>query len=299
MKKAVFLLSTLFLFVSCKKEKTDPSEEEQTQLAKDETILTRETDLVLDDVNDIFTTSSFGDGSSSSLCGITVDSSQIAAGKIILHYNESALCVLGSRRRSGTVEARFLPVGGHWQDAGSSIQILFNNYKVTRVRDDKSLTLNGTKKIVNVSGGLIRKLTALGNPVIHAVRSDLRLTFDDGTERSWKVARKKTMTVSGGYFQLSVEGDTSVGGHELVSTWGTTRKGSVFYVSLEAPLVASARCAWVPISGTQKVRTIFREFEVVYGVDENGTPTTNCPYGYKVEWTDGNGKNREKTLEYR
>ena len=298
MRTLSYILLLLPLLFSCRREK-DQASEEQAELAADDAMITRETDQALDDANDVLTTSRYGDGSSSSLCGITVDSTEIATGKITLNFDGST-CFLGTRKREGKISIRFSPVGGKWSDAGAQIKLTFFNFKVTRISDNKSIVLNGSKSITNTSGGLIRQLTAISDPVVHSIRADLSIEFEDGTLRSWRVARKRTASISGGYFQIQHEGDTAVGGYKLVTSWGTTRKGSVFYVCTEAPLVYTTQCFRKAKSGALKVYTIYRTFTITLGIDENGDPDQDtCPYGYKVEWTNDRNQEKMKVVEYR
>jgi ribosomal protein L24E len=298
MKTLAYILLLLPLLFSCRREK-DQASEEQAELAADNDMITRETDQALDDANDVLTTSRYGDGTSSSPCGITVDSSEIGTGKIILNFDGST-CFFGTRKREGEIIVQFSPNGGKWSDAGAKITLAFVNYKVTRVSDGKSIVLNGYKSIVNSSGGLIRQLTALSDPVEHSIRANVSIEFEDGTNRSWRVARKRSVSKSGGYYQVQLNGDTSVSGYKLVTAWGTTRRGSVFYITTEAPTTFTSQCFRKIKSGELKVYTIYRTFAITFGVDADGNPDQDtCPYGYKVEWTNSKNKEERKVVEYR
>src|SRR5579863_9967857 len=59
----------------------------------------------------------------------------------------------GNRIRSGTITIS-IPKGVHWTDPGATVTLKIDNLKITRKRDGKSITINGTKSFTNVSGGL-------------------------------------------------------------------------------------------------------------------------------------------------
>jgi hypothetical protein len=75
-----------------------------------------------------------------------------------------------------------IPAGVHWGDEGAAVTITVQHLKITRVRDNKSITINGTKTITNVSGGL------LVNRTINVTHICLSITFDNGKQRVWSVS---------------------------------------------------------------------------------------------------------------
>ncbi len=50
----------------------------------------------------------------------------------------------GNRTRSGKVIIS-LPLGQHWKDAGATANIVIDELKITRLRDNKSIVINGNK----------------------------------------------------------------------------------------------------------------------------------------------------------
>ncbi len=40
-----------------------------------------------------------------------------------------------------------MPLGQRWKDAGATANIVIDELKITRLRDDKSIVLNGNKDI--------------------------------------------------------------------------------------------------------------------------------------------------------
>src|SRR6185437_3449450 len=72
-----------------------------------------------------------------------------------IHYSDTAN--VNGRYRSGVITVKLTP-GTQWKDTNAVITITFNNYSSTRKRDGKTITINGSKTITNLSGGLVSLL---------------------------------------------------------------------------------------------------------------------------------------------
>lgn len=283
----------------CKKDE-DPEvysgAEERTHSA-DESQMSTETDQVLSETEDLYALGSAGMGGSGKTsmmvpCGATLDSVP-ATKTYILTFDGTTACVNGTRTRQGTITLQ-LVTGNQWQDVGAELQITYTNYKVTRLSDGKTLTLNGTHTIVNTTGGLVPQMQDSGPNIIRNVTGNLALTFDDATQRTWNVSVQRTWTKANGVWTVSTAGQGTAGGHSNLSQWGTTRFGGLFYVETQQPVVANSTCGWFkPISGRKLHHRPVRSVTVTLGVDANGNANTssNCAYGFKVEWVNTNSGN--------
>lgn len=279
---------------SCKKKDDNDEDDstEQAQMAADENQQNAESEAALDEVNDAV--SATGLGKAVIVYGATIDTTSIAGKKIIIHYigdNKE-----GTRTRSGTITAE-LTSGSHWKDAGAVITITFTNFKVTRHRDGKSITFNGTHVLTNVIGGRVWEIS----PVVHRLTGTMSVTFDDGTSRDWNVARKRTFTNTSGVLSVSIEGEGTQNGIGNLATWGTNRKGNAFYTQITKPVVFTTACPGSPVSGEKVHKGIAREITVTFGTDRNGDPVTSgtdCPYGAKIKWTNAAGKERTLVIQY-
>ncbi len=202
------------------------------------------------------------------------------------------------RIRSGSIT---IQLDTTWHTAGAILSITFSNYKVTNVGTGKSITFNGTHVITNVNGGTIAGITT--NMIIHKIRGNVSITFDDGTVRSWSVARKRSYYLTSGAYTESLTGDTTVNTYSNVTMWGINRAGENFYVSTPSPVVdyfANSSCLFKPISG-QRIFYLSHTITATYGVDANGNAETTagtCPYGYKLNWTNASGTAKQAIVSY-
>ena len=234
-------------------------------------------------------------------------------GTVTLTYVDS-IGLYGLYRRSGSIVIALQGYlangkGKHWVDAGATIYVTLNNYKVTRIWDGKSIVFNGTKSITNKTGGFIWKLTS-GQSLEHDIRANgLTITFDDGTQRTWSLHQNRTWTNitanNTANFQVSQGSDTTVAGYSNVSYWGTTRANNPFYVQLTSPLTVNSTCGWYrPTSGVRVINGLAHVVTETFGVDIAGNPVPytiggNCgAYGFKISWTNAAGQAKSKVIAY-
>ncbi len=267
---------------------------QQSVTAGDQSKIENETNQCMDDANTALQGISTTRGVESfPFCNITIDSSQKATGLIVLNYNGNNCD--NTKSRSGSISIQ-LPYNGstvtRWRVQGAKITLTFNNYKVTNLIENKSLTLNGTHSITNVSGGVVADLLTNPNSIVHKVRANMVLTFDDGTNRTWGAARTRTFSISNSIISASIAGDTAVSGYSNTAMWGTNRIGETFEISIPTPVVFNiygGTCLYRPLSGVRILNGLAHVLTVTYGVDANGNAATGCPYGYKANWINGQG----------
>src|SRR5258708_14282341 len=203
------------LFVACKKSsstdnRNTPSHDVQTQ-ATDQATVYSENDAVTNDVSASIDGQA-GISNSAPIRGdvqtdgphqvntlicdatVTVDTT-VNPWTVTITYNGTNC--KGNRTRTGTVVVS-VPAGVKWSDKGAVVTVSIQNLKITRVADGKSITLNGTHTYTNVTGGSLWNLASLGT-ITHTVTSnDMTISFANGTQRSWSVARQRVFTYNGG-----------------------------------------------------------------------------------------------------
>lgn len=305
------ILFASVLITGCKKDK-DPVAVTPVQVddmlqqsvsAEDQTNVENESNQCMDDANTILGgISTTRDMQTFSFCNITIDSSQKAIGLIVLTYTGNNCN--NTRSRSGSISIQLPYINGavvRWKEIGSKVTLTFNNYTVTKLSNGKSLTFNGFHSVTNVNGGLLVNITA-GNPILHKVRANMVLTFDDGTNRTWGAARTRTFNIANNVVSATIAGDTIMDGYSNVAMWGTNRNGVDFGIAITTPVVYDifgGSCLYKPYSGVRVHHKLAHEITVTYGVDANGAPeTSGCPYGWKANWVNGQGVAKEVIKAY-
>lgn len=283
---AITLAITVF---SCKKDDDEQKSDDtitQTQMSTDESLMTNESEVSINEVNAALVGSGFG--KTGPISGATIDDSTfIGEKKIVITYNGNSAD--NKRNRTGTITVQ-LTSGANWGEVGAVLTITYSNFKVVNIASGKSIVLNGQHIITNISG-----VRSFVNPsVTHKVRGNMTLTFDGGKSLSWQVARRRISTVAGTTYTITISGDTTLNGTNNIVVWGVNRNESSFYTQINTPVVYSSTCINGPISGVKVHKGIAREITVTFGVDASGNPVTGtCPYGFKLNWN--NIRNEAKT----
>ncbi len=300
MKKKILLLSTTILFsiaifTACKKE-TGPSTDNATEASlqsDDQARFSSEVDAVANDADLAMESSSNFSGRYEQVQTLICDATLVYDSvsnprKITITYNGTNCW--GDRTRTGVVVLS-MAQGVHWKDAGAVLTVNFQNLKITRVSDSKSITINGTQTFTNVSGGLLIYLPTLGTITHTITSSNMSVTFDDNTQRTWQVAKQRVFTYNSGVV-ITTTGTHTDGNTTGIAEWGVNRFGHVFTSSTVQPLVIRQDCNFRLVSGEVKHTTPLVTATATFGLDANGSPTS-CPgsghYYFKVVWTGANG----------
>jgi hypothetical protein len=290
---AIAVLSLAITFTACTKEeskKDDPAE--ISQHSQDQSNVSNEMDAVTNEVNAaIEADGSFAGRQQNvmTVCNVTaVADTTTSTWTLTLTYS-GANCA-GTHTRTGTVVIS-KPAAVRWRDAGATLTVTYNNFKVTRVADNKSITINGAHTLTNVTGGLLFQLPNL-NQIIHTLGSNnMSIKFDDNTVRTWQVARKRTYTYNNGIV-FSVEGTHSHNGQTGIAEWGTDRFGHSFYTSITQPLIVRQDCMFRLTAGQVSHNRLASNATVTFGLNATGQPTS-CPganpYFFKLVWTGPSG----------
>ncbi len=292
----VAALAATCLFVSCKK--TDKTElDTQTQQFNDDANNYKlESDQIDDDINNSINDNGFWDRragvASSPLCGVTIDTSQLAQKILTYNFDGVTPCFGPSRTRSGQVKVQ-LTSGNSWQDAGAQLTISYLNFKITRLSDNKSITFNGVKTLTNVSGHNWLTFLLGTSTFTHQSRAfNVAVTFDNGQSAVWNHAYSTQWSYSptglhSPLITFTGVGDTTYTGYSNTASWGVNRYGQNFVTYYQAPYVSNTYCGlWRPLSGSLTHHVNTNDFTLTLGVDQSGNASTlDCAYGYKVTWT--------------
>ncbi|MCX6282305.1 MAG: hypothetical protein NTU51_10120 [Bacteroidetes bacterium] len=290
----ILVVLAFFGLTSCQKTKStvdNPNTTSIQNLAGDENQVTAANDEATNDINAVIG----GTGGLKSTdgwhlpCHATIDSTTVVQDTITYYITYNGANCRGNLERHGQVEIK-KHVNTRWHQQGAVIYYTFINLKVTHLRSNKSITLNGHKKYTNVSGGLIWMIPQYISLVTFKDEGNLTVTFDDNTTKTWNVARQTTFTYSttdNGY-TLTVDGFGSSDGYNNLVLWGTNRNSEQFYVQILQSVVHRQVCGFDPCSGQKKIMIPgdSKGATITFGYDSNNQPVTgnDCPTKYKVDW---------------
>ena len=302
---SVLMLFTGFAVSSCDRTKPGTVDTKEDQHSKDVDRVKSESDQVVSDAESIMSETSLGrlaggSGTAGTVCGASIDTSAIAQKTITVTYDGVTTC--NGYLRSGSITLH-LTQGNHWRDAGAVMEITHTNYKVIRQSDNKSITFNGVKYVTNVNGFSWATLSRQ----YKERATNLVLTFDDGSERQWSLARNWNITIT----SLSpigisyvISGDSTLNGTANVMAWGSNRYGTTFTNHTPTAITTTYGlngCGFTkPLSG-KIVHDLSGKgtLSATFGVDASGNAVTSgCAYGYKLEWEGINGNTASAVKPY-
>jgi hypothetical protein len=292
-------------FLSCKK--ADTSANDNTDLvthSDDQSTVANGTDEIADAVNvtiDNYVAFNGIVGSADGITGLPCNATAVldsANGlrRITVTFN-GPNCA-NTRTRVGVIVLS-MPLAQHWKDAGAAVTVNVQNLKITRISDNKSITVNGTYVATNVSGGRLRDLSSLGT-IVHTITSTgMTVTFDNNTQRTWQIAKRRTFTYNNGVVITTI-GTHTEGTVTGISEWGTNRFGNDFITTISQPMVIREDCNWRLVSGQVTHSRLLANVVVTFGLDAAGNPVS-CPSGtfyMKIVWTNINNVVRTYIVPY-
>jgi len=281
-------------FWACQKSNSDKEDNNQlteaqlTAHADDQAQFSADMDAIADDASIVLEASGIASkltDLTGLICNATADVDTSAnPWKITVTY--SGLNCLGTHSRTGVVVISTAP-RLRWATAGTAITITAQNLKITRVSDNKSITLNGAQTYTNTSGGLLIGLSAQ-NSITHTITSNgISVKFDDNSTRTWQVAKRRVFTYNNGVVITST-GIHTEGNQDNIAEWGTNRFGGSFTSATTAPIVIRQDCSFRITSGQLRHVNALVDATLTLGLNAAGLPTTcpgNNPYYYKLSWT--------------
>lgn len=300
----ISILSISILFTACKKEGSDSQDysAETAAHSDDQSRFSTEVDAVANDANlALEVTPAFsgrGGEIQALICDADITVDTLANPRTITITYNGTNC-LGNRTRTGVIVLS-MAQGVRWKNAGAALSVSYQNFKVTRVSDNKSITINGSQTYTNVSGGLLINLPVLGT-ITHTITStNMSVTFDNGSQRTWQVARQRVFTYNNGV-DITVTGTQTDGAVTGIAEWGTNRFGRSFITAITQPLVLKQNCSFRVGSGKVVHTTPMYNIAATFGLDANGN-ATSCPgtgyYYMKLEWTGPGGNTQTAVLPY-
>lgn len=285
---AVTLLTGITLLSSCKK---DESEADTTTLNKEQSSdgedVAASSDMVDDEIDNVMSLSSLKSYDATLLpCNLTIDSTLKAQKKFTLTFKGDNCNA--TRTRSGKVEVT-LTNGTKWADVGAVLTVKYTDVKIIHKNSGRYVILNGTKTHTNVTGGLVKNLGVSGTPatIVRKIESsDMKITYTNGTSRSWNIARQRSFTKgASNSLVITVTGFGEANGKANLVEWGTNRRSTDFYTQIESPVVMSQACDYKPSSGVKIHYVGLRTVTVTLGTDANGVPVTEgCATHFKISW---------------
>jgi hypothetical protein len=305
---AFFIAGLAICFWACQKNNADKdstSQQTEAQLtthADDQAQFSADMDAIADDANLILEASGIASKQmdlNGLVCNATADVDTSGnPWKITVTYN--GLNCLGTHSRTGVVVISAAP-RLRWATAGSAITITTQNLKITRVSDNKSITLNGAQTYTNTSGGLLINLSAQ-NSITHTITSSgISVKFDDNTTRTWQVAKRRVFSYNNGVV-ITTNGIHSEGNQDNIAEWGTNRFGGSFTSATASPIVIRQDCSFRITSGQIRHVNALVDATLTFGLNATGQPTS-CPgsnsYYYKLSWTGPAGNTYNVIAPYR
>lgn len=291
--KRRFLILTAFAFLtgmtlmnSCKKDDTDNTDVAtlNAEQASDGEDVSASSDAIDDDIETIMTGTSLKStsGSLPSCMHVTVDSSAIGSKKLTFNFDGTNCAE--TRTRTGQIIVT-LTNGTKWADQGAVLTVQYINVKIVNNASKRYIVLNGTKTHTNVTGGLVKNLQS-GTIIRKIESSDMKITFTNGTQRTWNIARQRTFTKLNGNLIITIQGFGEADGKNQLVEWGVNRRNSSFYTQISAPLVMSEACDYRPYGGVKVHYVGTRIITTTLGTDAQGNPVTDgCADYYKISWT--------------
>lgn len=301
---ASFAVAVIFAATSCTKNatsETEPQSSETSMHAEDQSRVSTGTDVVIDESVAMVEGTAAISGTIYSLhptiCDATILYDTLNAARTVAFTYLGTNCA-GVYTRNGSVTLS-IPNGVYWKNAGAVITIAYHDLKITRNSDHKSITINGSHLLTNVSGGLLVNLATKPN-ITHTVSSaNMTVTFDDSKQRTWQLAQKRVFTYNNGVV-ITVTGNHTDGSNDGIMAWGTNRYGHSFTTAITQPIVIKQDCNFRITSG-QMLHDGVGTATATYGLNKDGQ-AIGCPvtdsYYCKVDWTGPAGRNYSTTFPY-
>ena len=313
--------SLLTILSACKKEEKEDAAEldsNVSQFNRDANDYKAESDQVDNDINNslseipafgrLTSASTVSTILSSPLCGVIIDSSQIANKILFYNFDGVTPCFSPSRVRSGQIKVE-LTGGTRWSDVGAVLTLTYIDFKVTRLSNSKSIQFNGIKTLKNINGNDWLGFLLSSATLKYQERAlNIDVVFDNNQSAVWNSARitewslipaVSNPNIPYAHIQFKAIGDTTLNGHTSVDSWGVNRFGSAFTTYYNSSVVSNTYCGlWRFNSGELAHIVNGNTFTLTLGVDQGGNPTPYaCAYGYKVAW-NVNGNSNNVILSY-
>lgn len=318
-----FMAAAVLIFTSCVKKTGHTLVEirddtaDQSIIASDELEVNSEFDRVVNEALKASSISSTTNGKITgnilytTISGAAIDTSKIDSGIVaITYYGKTDNNTKG---RTGKVEIRHGLAGGKvipWKTKGASATIKFLQYEIITLATNKSVWLDGTCNITNISGGTLKNIgdTVLvpGDSLVDKISAKLNYTHNDNTTVIqtwiWHFNQHRVFKLNDTIVTAAITGDTLINNINGVATWGTTRSGQQFYTGITSPVIQNVYGSVFfnyPSSGIKVIKGIAEPITITYGVDQQGNPAiSGNPFGYKITWYNSGGYPKKSVVSY-
>lgn len=261
----LFCISGIIILTGCSKDEDNTPDQNQEQ---DQTSDANEMMEITDEVNDEATnlyTENYGARISEgipNLCNATIEAVNQT---ITVTYNGDNCA--GTWTRTGVITIKLIS-GTSWNDVDAKLLINYKDFKASKKVIGKSVLINGSHTVTNISGGNIIAIPPGG--LIHAIRANIKVKFDkDNTDRTWWAARKRT--ISEDLLTLTIAGDST----QQLAQGGINRRGQSFSSTISENLIFQ-NCGTIQEPNVKGLEGV-----IVHKV--GGLITINVEFGYKLE----------------
>ncbi len=290
----LMLAAMTISFAGCKKDTTSNKDNVNTesvqQLAQDENNVENASDQALNDANLVLSPGK-SKSTESGPCNTTTTIGPVVNDTITIDIFYHGEDCNHKHIRTGhiLIKKKFHE---EWGTPGATVLVIFNDFKIIKMFNGKSVRFNGTKHYQNVSGHYMWQLGDTVTSIVHKVWGTITANFDnDNTSRVWNIARQRTFTGSLTALVMTTDGFGSADGHTQLATWGINRNAEQFYTSITQSVVHKQVCDWDPCTGVifHEIPAASKSATITFGFDSNNDPITNgdCPTRYRVDWVIG------------
>lgn len=232
-------------------------------------------------------------------CNATVTYDTIGTNRQVTIVYNGNNCA-NTHQLSGTVTVT-MPLGVQWVQPNATMTIDIDSLHIIRLSDNNTITLNGTKVITNVTGGLLVNLPTAGTIVHTILGNNMSINFSDNTQRTWSIARQREFTYNNGVV-IANTGLHTEDGITGIAEWGIGRNGAPFKSVVLEAVTRRQDCDYRITSGKVMHKRSLITVNVTFGLDAQGIPTTcpglNNPYYRKVEWVNAQGQSQSILQPY-
>jgi len=238
---------------------------------------------------------------SSPLCGVTIDSSEIADHILYFNFDGVTPCFSPSRTRSGQIKVELIE-GNNWAEMGAVIEETFVDFKVTRLFDNKFIKFNGVKTLENMNGHNWWTFLTGAETFAHRERAmNIDVEFNNNQQAVWNSARVTEVgyVPSENKITFTATGDTSINGYTTVDSWGVNRFAQAFTTYYNEDIESDTYCGLWRFNNGEIVHEVNgNSYTLTLGVNQQGNPaTTACGYGFKVSW-EVDGEQQSQVFSY-
>lgn len=293
----VLLIPLLLIVGSCKKKKAFKAEDGQSSV--DARMLQGHNDEVISDINSVIMNQALIRGRNSELtgvmgkelCGVDIDTVDVYRGIVRLNYNGKEC---NGFKKTGTITITFTDYPTHkWKHQGAVVKIDFLTYTVFQVSSQKSVQLDGTEYLTNISGKTWYDLYySFETSVVQTLTgNNIKVTFNGSKVAVYNFNRQMTFTYHNSVMTCKVEGLETQNGESSVENWGQTRDGDFFTSQVSTPVIWNSTCGPnSPLEGEVVIKVDNKDFKLNcrFGVDGEGNDLAgsgSCPFGFKLTWS--------------